>query len=85
MWPMAPYFLGAQLAAFFEVPPPPRLHRCCLHRGVGYLQAVPQGVVVGIAEVGVGLPLEGGELSRDLCKVSGYVADGVGIVPGSGV
>jgi hypothetical protein len=57
---------GAILAALVEPHPPPRLHRCRLHRRVGDLQPVPQGVVGGIGEVGVGLALEGGYLGRGL-------------------
>ncbi len=75
----------AVLAPLGEPYPPPRLHRCRLNRRVGDLQPVPQGVVAGIAEVGVGLALEGGDLVRDLGQVSGYVPDGVGVVPGPGV
>jgi hypothetical protein len=42
-------------------------------------------IVVLVAEVGVGLPLEGGELVRDVGQVSGDVPDGVCVVPGPGV
>ena len=77
-WPRSP------LPPFVEPHPAPRLHSSRLDRRVGILQPEPECVVVRVAEVGVGLSLEGGELGCDLCKVSGYVLDGVGVVPGSG-
>src|SRR5829696_6049829 len=72
------------LAALVEAHPPPGLHGGCLYRRVGVLQPVPQRVVGGIGEVGVGLALEGGYLGRDVGEVSGYVLDGVDVVPGAG-
>jgi hypothetical protein len=53
----------------------PKKRRC-----MGVLQPKPESVVVGIAEVGVSLPFEGGDLGCDLAEVAGYVLDGV--VPG---
>jgi hypothetical protein len=78
-WPRSP------LPPFVESHLPTRLHCDRLDRTFGHLQPEPEGVVDGIAEVGVGLSLEGGNLGRNLGQVSGYVLDGVGIVPGSGV
>ena len=73
------------LPPFVESHPAPRLHSGRLDRSVGILQPEPEGVVVRVAEVGVGLPLEGGDLMRNVGQVSGYVLDGVGVIPGSGV
>jgi hypothetical protein len=71
-------FLAA--CALIQPHPPPRLHRGRLDRRVGDLQPEPQGVVVRVFEVGVGLSLEGGDLVRDVGQVAGYVLDGVGVV-----
>jgi hypothetical protein len=46
---------------------------------------VPQSVVVRIGELGVRLPLEDGDWSRDAGQVAGYVPGGVGVVCGSEV
>ena len=70
------------LPPFVEPHPPPRLHSGRLDRRVGILQPEPECVVVRVAEVGVGLPLEGGNLGRDFGQVLGYVLDGVGVVLG---
>jgi hypothetical protein len=52
---------------------------------MGILQPEPEGVVVRVAEVGVGLSLAGGNLGHDFGQLSGYVLEGVGVVPGAGV
>ena len=70
------------LPPFVEPHPPPRLHSGRLDRRVGILQPEPECVVVRVAEVGVGLSLEGGDLARYFGEVSGYVLDGVGVVLG---
>ena len=80
----APERLRSPVASLVEPHPPPRLHGGRLHCRVGHLQPVPEGVVGGIGEVGVGLALEGGDLGRDISQVSGHVLNGVGVVPGSG-
>src|SRR5829696_5347859 len=84
-YPTTPRPAAAILPPFVESRPPPRLHGGRLDCGVGSLQPEPEGVVDGIPKIGVGLPLEGGDLGRDLGEVSCYVLDGVGVVSGSRV
>src|SRR5829696_1035879 len=81
-YPTTPRPAAAMLPPFVESHPAPRLHSGRLNRRVRQLQPEPQGVVAGIAEVGVGLALESGNLGGDFGQVSGYVPDGVGVVPG---
>src|SRR5829696_3303902 len=81
-YPTTPRPAAAMLPPFVESHPAPRLHSGRLNRRVRQLQPEPQGVVAGIAEVGIGLSLEGGNLGRNLGQVSCYVLDGVGVVPG---
>jgi hypothetical protein len=55
----------------FQPHPPPGLNSSSLHRRVRRLQPELEGVVVGVSQPGVRLSLEGGEMARYVCEVSG--------------
>jgi hypothetical protein len=59
-----------------------RLYRGRLYRSVGVPQLEPEGGVLQDSEISVGLTLQGGELRREVRKVSGEVLGSVRFVPG---
>jgi hypothetical protein len=69
-----------KLPSLVQPHPPPCLNSSSLSRRVRYLKPELERVVVGVAQPGVRLSLEGGELGGYVREVSGYFLCGVCVV-----
>src|SRR5215211_773383 len=73
------------LAPLVKPHPPPGLHSSSLYRRVRCLEPEPEGGVVGVCKVGVGISLELADVGSNLGEVSDYVSGGICVVSGSGL